>query len=305
MQQFREVLDECGFMDLGFKGFPFTWSKHWQNGSSVWERLDRVVASQEWFSDFPDMAVHHVDSTTSDHKLLWIEQADLEFRQRTKLFRFEEMWLADKGCGEIAEGVWEARVEGNEETKVLRKIATCGKELTRWSKECFGNVRNQLAKKRKELARVERQALQGGCAIRLVAIQKEINSLMDKEERMWRQRSSSLYLKEGDRNTRFFHCRATLRKCRNTISGIKNRAEEWYTQLEQITQVFIKYYKDLFTSTNLQSMPIVLNSIPQLVTEEMNSSLTNNFQAWEMEVALKQMAPLKAPGPDGMPPLFF
>ena len=37
----------------------------------------------------------------------------------------------------------------------------------------------------------------------------------------------------------------------------------------------------------------------------MNASLTDNFQAWEVEVALKQMAPLKAPGLDGMPPLFF
>ena len=36
----------------------------------------------------------------------------------------------------------------------------------------------------------------------------------------------------------------------------------------------------------------------------MNSSLTDNFQALEVEVALKQMAPLKARGPDGMPPLF-
>ena len=52
-------------------------------------------------------------------------------------------------------------------------------------------------------------------------------------------------------------------------------------------------------------MPTILNSIPQLVTEEMNASLTDNFQAWEVEAALKQMAPLKAPGPDGMPPLFF
>ena len=84
---------------------------------------------------------------------------------------------------------------------------------------------------------------------------------------MWRQRSRSLYLKEGDRNTRFFHCRATLRKRQNTISGIRNQVEEWCTDPEQIVEVFIDYYRDLFTSTNLQSMPTILISIPQLVTE--------------------------------------
>ena len=38
---------------------------------------------------------------------------------------------------------------------------------------------------------------------------------------------------------------------------------------------------------------------------DMNASLTENFQAWEVELALKQMAPLKASGPNGVPPLFF
>ena len=37
----------------------------------------------------------------------------------------------------------------------------------------------------------------------------------------------------------------------------------------------------------------------------MNDILTGEFQAWEVEAALKQMAPLKAPGPDRMPPLFY
>ena len=37
----------------------------------------------------------------------------------------------------------------------------------------------------------------------------------------------------------------------------------------------------------------------------MNATLTEEFKALEVEVALKQIAPLKASGPDGMPPLFY
>ena len=45
--------------------------------------------------------------------------------------------------------------------------------------------------------------------------------------------------------------------------------------------------------------------IPHVVTEEMNSKLMEEFSAKEVEVALKQMAPLKSLGPDGMPPIFL
>ena len=34
----------------------------------------------KWFSNFSGTRVHHVDSTTSDHKLLWIQQVGLEFQ---------------------------------------------------------------------------------------------------------------------------------------------------------------------------------------------------------------------------------
>lgn len=36
MQLFRDVIDECGFMDLGFVGQRFTWSRHYENGSLIW-----------------------------------------------------------------------------------------------------------------------------------------------------------------------------------------------------------------------------------------------------------------------------
>ena len=243
MQLFREVLDECNFMDLGFKGFPFTWSKHFRTEVSIWERLDRAVAMAEWFSNFPSTRVHHVDSTTSDHKLLWIEQASLEFQQKKKPFRFEEMWLADKWCGETVEGVWEASYDEGDNQRMLRKIENRGKELTWWSQECFGNVRKELQKKRKELARAEELALQTRNSLWVVQIQKEINVLMGKEERMWRQRSWTLYLKDGDRNTRFFHCKATQRKRRNHMAGIRNQVDDWCTAQSQISNMFLDYYK--------------------------------------------------------------
>jgi hypothetical protein len=42
-----------------------------------------------------------------------------------------------------------------------------------------------------------------------------------------------------------------------------------------------------------------------VVTEEMNNQLIKEFIAEEVDVALKQMAPLKAPGPDGLPPISY
>ena len=48
-----------------------------------------------------------------------------------------------------------------------------------------------------------------------------------------------------------------------------------------------------------------LSFIPQLVTDEINEQLTGEFMDWEIQEALKQMASLKAPRLDGMPPLFY
>ena len=45
--------------------------------------------------------------------------------------------------------------------------------------------------------------------------------------------------------------------------------------------------------------------VPHVVTEEMNTDLTREFTKAEVVHALKQMTPLKAPRPDGMPFIFY
>ena len=43
MKNFRDALDECGLMDLGYVDSKFTWFKNLANGVTVWERLDRAL----------------------------------------------------------------------------------------------------------------------------------------------------------------------------------------------------------------------------------------------------------------------
>lgn len=52
MQNFRDVLDHCGFLDLGFLGLEFTWCG-WRRGEMIWERLDQGVTKYEWLARYP------------------------------------------------------------------------------------------------------------------------------------------------------------------------------------------------------------------------------------------------------------
>ena len=46
MQAFRDVLDVCGFVDLGFTRPEFTWHSR-RHSHLIWERLDRGMANYD------------------------------------------------------------------------------------------------------------------------------------------------------------------------------------------------------------------------------------------------------------------
>ena len=69
--------------------------------------------------------------------------------------------------------------------------------------------------------------------------------------------------------------------------------------------MFIDYYSELFSTSNPNQLEEVLVTISQVVPDSMNADLVKSFVKQEVDMALKQMAPLKAPGPDGMPPIFY
>ncbi|XP_075654929.1 uncharacterized protein LOC142625112 [Castanea sativa] len=81
------------------------------------------------------------------------------------------------------------------------------------------------------------------------AIKMELNQLMVVEEDMWHQRSRNCWLRSGDRNTSFFHSKASNIHQRNTILRIRDAEETWQEDEEEIGRTFMEYFEQLFTSS--------------------------------------------------------
>jgi len=229
------------------------------------------LATNEWFSMFLGTKVQHLDTTALDYKPIWINPEGME-TNFPKPFRLEQMWMIDKGCGETIEAMWTKNSLDPWDAKVLKKVDKCGHELSRWSKRSFGNVRRDLEKKRKELQQAERLSIRTGDSRSVRVLEFEINFLLDKEAQIWRQRSKILWMKDGDCNTRFFHSKASQRHRHNYITKLYDSTGRWCKRQAQVDDIILGFYRELFTSANLENLADVLEVIPQVVTESMNDT---------------------------------
>jgi len=62
---------------------------------------------------------------------------------------------------------------------------------------------------------------------RVKVLTDEIKQLRDREECISKQRSRTEWLRYGDQNTKYFHCRAMERNKQNFISGFENEQGAW------------------------------------------------------------------------------
>ena len=78
-------------------------------------------------------------------------------------------------------------------------------------------------------------------------LQNELNEWLYRSEVLWRQKSRELWLKEGDKNSRFFHLSTIVRRRRSTIEAVKNNAGDWVIEPNEIRNLFLENFKILFS----------------------------------------------------------
>lgn len=73
--QFKECLDKCNMVDLGFSGSRFTWSNGRELSTLIQERIDRFFVNPGWYSKFSEARVTHLTRCHSDHCPVLLETA--------------------------------------------------------------------------------------------------------------------------------------------------------------------------------------------------------------------------------------
>lgn len=75
-------------------------------------------------------------------------------------------------------------------------------------------------------------------------LQKEIDCLLKEEDAKWKQRTKEKWLKEGDKNIKFFHNCANQRRTTNMIHQITNVDGQVTKVLEEIDDMFWKVFQE-------------------------------------------------------------
>ena len=99
---FKEVVIDCGLMDIPLEGYPFTWERG--KGTPAWveEKLDGFLASGAWLNLFPHIKLLNLIAPISNQSLILLQTDGVAAKKRrSRKFKFENGWLSEPYLNQI------------------------------------------------------------------------------------------------------------------------------------------------------------------------------------------------------------
>ncbi|XP_071678491.1 uncharacterized protein [Lolium perenne] len=298
MNAFRLMIKNCGLFDLGFSGPAYTWTNKRFTTKPVFERLDRCLVNAEWCDIYPVSNVYNMPliHSLSDHAPILLS-TDGPVRKTKRSFKFENWWLKEEDFNTTAKTAWAKTT--NHAFSVRTKRLAGDLRIWRRKKKPLQQELNEFEGQIKQIQmqplKQQNQQLEANLVTRY---EQNLTKLTD----YYAQRAKKNWLKDGDKNTAFFHKAITKRKRRNTIVSIRDENDITQFMPDKIGKTFVNYFRHIFASqyTN-HDRPYLQTQLPQ-ASQDYTYSIPDKTELWEI---LKDMKRNASPGPDGFNVEFY
>ncbi|RVW22247.1 LINE-1 reverse transcriptase-like [Vitis vinifera] len=218
------------------------------------------------------------------------------------------MWLKVDDFKGLLRGWWQGiEARGRASFRLVYKMKVVKQNIKVWNREVFGRVEVNKNSALQQLEYWDGVESERSLSIAEAEQKKEAKDAFHKwvlmEEIHWRQKSRELWLKEGDRNTGYFHRMANAHRRNNSLDRITINGE-MLTEDQEVREGIVNAFQNL-----LSEEPGWRADIEGLQLKHLNPREAENlevpFSEEEIHFALMEMRGDKAPGPDGFTVAFW
>ena len=189
------------------------------------------------------------------------------------------MWIHHEDCKRVIQEAWNINIVRCAMFVLSQKLKILKQKLKIWNKTIFGNVHNLVKEADKKLSIVQSNIDLLGISDSLMeehkATQIALENALNIEEEYWREK--------------YFH---KLSKIKNTSKLINSLmiGDNMISDPEQISSHITEYFKNIFSTNNvvqdLQVNELIEDSIPNLISDELNAMLTRLPSTMEIHEAV-------------------
>eukprot|EP00253_Pinus_taeda_P009779 PITA_09779 len=315
MDPLSDYLKSC-FLQWNLIDIPPSSPSHtWDNGRSgasyIAKRLDRVVLQSDIITLLGLPSVSVGSDSISDHRPIFIQWRQKEFRQHFP-FKYDHSFIEDPDFSLMVSSAWRESLSTDPSSSFHMRMVYIRSKVKSW----------QIAKKRKnrsELMNIQQLLDQLHSArdpnimtfhmrSQLFDLSRRKLHLLKLEESSWRLKSRALWLRLGDRNTKFFHRFATFRRQANAIWRIKDGNGGFIYTQQDISNAAVAHFKSQYSKglgCAFQDILWGIELYPAMFDESINDSIYQLVTEDELLKVLKAFSKDKCPGPDGWNIEFF
>lgn len=244
---FNAWIEIWSLLEIKLSSRKFTWANNQDN--LVMSTIDRIFCTTDIDSFFPLGSAQALPRLGSDHTpILW--ESGVGLTPKSSSYKFEKWWLLREEFRDLVVRSWSAP------TKSTTAISIWQEKTRRFRKSSKGwshNIEAALRKYKKEMMeeydtldiKSESTPLSLEDQTRMKQIHEEMQKIWLKEETKSKQRSRDRDIKEGDKNTAYFHAVANQRR-RKTLIHTLDGPDGPVTSTVEMLDVATSFYKDLF-----------------------------------------------------------